>query len=238
MNFETVFSGYNQGGLSKMYRPNLSTLTVSGRDGELGFFASPYLGQTSGTSELADNIAQKWLVSFHKRSHEESFSHQLKRVISIQIKPTPNPSIRLAQRRVGNEFLQLENQLKAALESAPLEDGYSHAAEILLEKAIRNYGDRAGDWLVGVLSNQDQNDIFKAELLRLLSRLKPFTSTWRVDIIKLGLSSSSLEIRDAAVQSAESWEEAEAIQLLEAHKEPCNWLADYTSRVIRDLTTQ
>lgn len=157
------------------------------------------------------------------------------KLLELPIKATPSSAVGSGG---GNEFLQLENQIKAALESAPLEDGYSHAAEILLEKAIRDYGDRAGDWLAGVLSSQDQNDVFKAELLRLLSRLKHFTSTWRVDVIKLGLSSSSLEFRDAAVQAAESWEEAEAIQLLEAHKEPCDWLADYISRVIRDLTTQ
>lgn len=155
------------------------------------------------------------------------------KLLELPIKSTPDPAAGLKL-----DFLQVENQIKAALESAPLEDGYSHFAEILLEKAIRGNGDRAGDWLVGVLSSQSRNDVFKAELLRLLSRLKPFTSTWRVDVIRLGLSSSSVEIRDAAVQAAESWEEAEAIQLLQAHQEPCDWLADYISRVIRDLTKQ
>lgn len=155
------------------------------------------------------------------------------KLLELPIKATPDPAVGLKV-----DFLQVENQIKAALESAPLEDGYSHSAEILLEKAIRGYGDRAGDWLVGALSSKDWNESFKAELLRLLSRLKPFTSTWRVNVIQLGLSSSSIEIRDAAVQAAESWEEAGAIQLLQAHKEPCDWLADYISRVIRDLTKQ
>ncbi len=157
------------------------------------------------------------------------------KLLELPIKATPDPAVALI---VGNEFLQIENQIKAALESAPLEDGYSHFAETLLEKAIRGYDDRAGDWLVGVLSSSHQNNGFKAELLRLLSRLNPFTSTWRVGVIRLGLSSLSVEIRDAAVQAAESWEEAGAIQLLQAHKEPCDWLADYISRVIRDLTKQ
>ena len=155
------------------------------------------------------------------------------KLLELPIKATPDSAAGLKV-----DFLQIENQIKAALESAPLEDGYSHAAEILLEKAIRGSGDQAGDWLVGVLSSKDRNNGFKAELLRLLSRLKPFTSTWRVGVIKLGLSSSSVEIRDAAVQAAESWEEAGAIQLLQVHKEPCDWLADYISRVIRDLTNQ
>ncbi len=238
MSFETICSDYYQSGLSKMYRPNPSILTVSGREGELGVFESPDLGQTSGTSDLADDVAQKWRLSFQPHSYEELFSLRLKKASSIQIKVTPKPAAGLYKRNAQGELLRIENQIKAALESAPLEDGYSHSAEILLERAIRDSSDLAGEWLIGALSSQNQNDVSKAELLRLLSRMKPFTSKWRMDVITLGLSSSNVEFRDAAVQAVECWEEVGAIQLLQTHNEPCAWLADYISRVIRDLTKQ
>ncbi len=231
------FREFNQGGLSTIYKPNLSTLTVSGRDGELGVYALPHTWQTFGTSEWAD-IAQKLRLDTRQRFSEELLSTQFKRVLSIPIKVISDPIVVWSEKNVESEFLEIENQIKAALELAPLEDGYSHSAETFLEKAILGSDDRISDWLISALSSNYQNNSFKADLLRLLSRQKPFTSKWRVDVIKLGLSSLSVEVRDAAIQAAESWEEAGAIQLLQAHKEPCDWLNNYTSRVIRDLTKQ
>ena len=75
----------------------------------------------------------------------------------------------------------------------------------------------------------------KADLLRLLSRQKPFTGDWRLRVIQIGLSSQNIELRDAAVQAAESWEDPGVIELLKSHKENCAWLADYISRVLQDL---
>ncbi|MGH9802359.1 MAG: hypothetical protein ACRD82_18500, partial [Blastocatellia bacterium] len=89
--------------------------------------------------------------------------------------------------------------------------------------------------LASVISSPAKSSGFKAGLLRLLSRQKPFTEAWRLQVIQSGLSSSSIELRDAAVQAAESWEDVSAARLLRAHNEPCAWLADYSSRVIRDL---
>ncbi|MCI0418030.1 MAG: hypothetical protein L0312_02220 [Acidobacteria bacterium] len=123
-----------------------------------------------------------------------------------------------------------------AIEADPVEDGYSHPAEVFLEELLQVSGQNAGDWLIDVLSGRRWNASLAAGLLRLSSRQKPLTKEWRLRVIQLALLSPNIELRDAAVQAAESWDDPGAVQLLQAHTEPCAWLADYIWRVTRDLT--
>jgi hypothetical protein len=132
-------------------------------------------------------------------------------------------------------FYQVEARIRAVLEADPVEDGYTHPAEILLEEVVRDRGQAAGDWLISVISGRRWNWSLAAGLLRLLSRQKPLTEAWRLCVIRSALSSPDIELRDAGVQAAESWEDPGTVELLQKHREPCTWLADYIERVIRDL---
>lgn len=216
---------FDQGGASQAYMPNIFALTESGSGGKLSIDVLASTEQTTGASELADAVQQSGVASFPRfdTSPDAPFVTSPVRTRWAFKAEVPIP------------FYRIESQVRAALEADPVEDGYSHPAEVLLEKFIRDSGDRASEWLIGLLSSEHWSAGLRAGLLRLLSRQKPLTEKWRLRIIKLCLSSPNIELRDAAVQAAESWEDAGVIHLLQAHWEPCLWLADYAARVIRDL---
>ena len=54
-------------------------------------------------------------------------------------------------------------------------------------------------------------------------------------IAEAALHSEDAVLRDAAIQGLEEIGSVGALVILEAHKEEIGWLADYLSRVIRDL---
>ena len=64
------------------------------------------------------------------------------------------------------------------------------------------------------------------------------TRSWRVALVREGLSSDDLEIRDAAAQTADFWADSdtgsEIIDILNAHSEPVGWLQDYIRDIIDD----
>lgn len=73
-------------------------------------------------------------------------------------------------------------------------------------------------------------------MLRCLSRLdRPGTELWRLALIRNALEVDEPEIRDAAVQAAESWGNKVVLAVLEAHTEPLPWLDNYIRAVIEDL---
>jgi hypothetical protein len=74
-----------------------------------------------------------------------------------------------------------------------------------------------------------------AALLRLLSRVSQLDAEQRRSVVRRGLASNSVEIRDAAVQAAETWEDAALAELLRQHRDPVSWLSDYAERVAFDL---
>lgn len=137
--------------------------------------------------------------------------------------------------KAENPLSHVERQLAMAIETNPVEDGYSHVGEKILEKTIREFGTMAANWLIELLSSERWNASCRAELLRLLCRLKPFTEARRLQLIRTGLSATNLELRDAAVQAAETWEDTGAIGILRGHKESVAWLDDYIACVILDL---
>ncbi len=135
----------------------------------------------------------------------------------------------------ARRFHQIDNWIRTALEADPVEDGYTHPAEAYLEELFHHWGQAAGDWLIRRIADERWNRSQTADLLRVLSRLKPLTEDWRLRVLALALSSPDIQMRDAGVQAAESWEDSGAVELLQKHREPCAWLADYIKSVVRDL---
>ena len=224
---------FAQGGASSAFVPNISALTESGRVGELDLDIDILMPTelTSGASELAHAVLRREILEL---AWYASIATSFASPGAPHLVPFATFSPRLV-RVPGTIGTGIENRIRAALETEPVEDGYSHPAEVPLEEIMRVPSHHAGEWVVGTLSGHHWNPSLRAGLLRLLSRQRPLTEDWRLRIIRLGLSSPSLELRDAAVQAAESWEESAAVQLLQEHEEPCSWLADYVSRVIQDL---
>lgn len=227
---------FEQGSASTAYVPGIDGLTESGTEIKIDALLAR-TEQTSGSSDLAGIVSQRMseLQRYVSEGIESCF--KFKTFPSTPIAALTTRHERVTREELRLSFLQFENQIRVLLEDIPVEDGYVHPAEAVLEQVIHDAGDDAGDWLTDVLVHDRWNISDRAALLRLLSRQKPFTEAWRSDVIRSVLASPTIELRDAAVQAAESWEDSGIVPLLQAHHEPCPWLADYISRVIRDLLT-
>ena len=137
---------------------------------------------------------------------------------------------------VARETARLLNELQAAFEADPLEDGMDHPAERIVERALRHTENQhVLDWL-GTVSLDSAQPSFAASVLRCLGRIEHVgTASWCAQLVRNGLELDDVEIRDAAVQAAESWRDPDIVDVLAAHDEPEPWLRDYIRDVITDL---
>lgn len=119
--------------------------------------------------------------------------------------------------------------LQRAMEAEPVEDGVTHPAEELLERYV---GRVDGEYLVNAVL---QDAVHSADLLRLLGRIDSVPTDARIALVRRALASADVEIRDAAVQASESWDDPELAPFLKAHSEPITWLAQYVARVADDI---
>lgn len=130
---------------------------------------------------------------------------------------------------------RFRRELLAKFESEPVEDGFSHAGEGVIERALERHRAIAQHWIERFLDRQDAS--FAAAAIKCLGRIKsPGSLEWRLRILDTALAHTSVEVRDAAAQAAELWDEPQASEVLlkHVHREP--WLRDYVAHVIRDLT--
>ncbi len=111
-----------------------------------------------------------------------------------------------------------------------------HPAEEIIGEALRSAEDeRVLDWLRDFCADAAQPS-FAASALRCLGRHDYVgTASWRVGLLRDGLAMASVEIRDAAVQAAESWGDSGFIEVLQSHSEPEPWLRQYIFDVVDDL---
>ncbi len=132
---------------------------------------------------------------------------------------------------------RLAAELRASFEDLPVEDGVGHPAERIIAKALMNAGDKRSIRWLKELCADTSNPGFAASVLRCLARV-PCTGSesWRVGLVRDGLAEDSVEIRDAAIQAAESWADSELLEVLRAHSESEPWLRQYLYDVIDDLS--
>ncbi len=146
------------------------------------------------------------------------------------------PARKTEQRDAANEKrLLMRRSLLAAFESDPVEDGINHSAEKIIEKAVKTMAvEPVLEWLRD-FSLDAENPGFSASVLRCLGRQSALGSlSWRMSLIRDGQAFDSVEIRDAAVQTAESWGEPEMVSILAGHSEKKPWLREYIRDVIVD----
>ena len=131
---------------------------------------------------------------------------------------------------------RLDAMLSAAFEAEPVEDGVAHPAEQILERALHTGEQSTALGVVAALCVQPARPALSAATLRCLGRLTPpGSAAWRSTVISDALAHSDLELRDAAVQTVESWGDPNLLDVLRAHHEAVPWLADYIREVTEDL---
>lgn len=121
--------------------------------------------------------------------------------------------------------------LFTAIDEEPVEDGVVHRAEAAVAAYLREFG--ASGIVEHVCGASEASR--PASLLRLLSRVTRLDAEQRRAVVRRGLASTNVELRDAAVQAAETWEDAALADLLRRHREPVAWLSEYAQRVAFDL---
>ena len=132
---------------------------------------------------------------------------------------------------------RLDIDLYASFEATPLESCVAHPAEEIIDDALRTIpGGLAYDFLEEYCLN-DENPVYGASVLRCLARLtKPGTAEWRAQIVRGALASANLEVRDNAMQAAESWGDPGMVDILQAHEEPEPYLREYLQDVVAELS--
>ena len=141
------------------------------------------------------------------------------------------------QTPVGNrEQERLAVMLRAAFETEPFEDGMDHPADQIIENALRSTeNQRILDWF-SALSLDAKHPSFASSVLRCLGRQTYIgTAAWRAGLVSNALAMDDIEIRDAAVQAAESWGGQEVVDVLISHDEPEQWLRECIPEIIGDL---
>lgn len=131
---------------------------------------------------------------------------------------------------------QLKNELHAAFEVEPLEDGMSHPAELVIEKALQSTDSTSVLDQIKNLCLDVDYPVFSASVLRCLGRQTlPGNSEWRANLVSEALSLDNVEIRDAAVQSTELWDDENLANILRSHDEPKLWLRKYIEEILENL---
>lgn len=125
--------------------------------------------------------------------------------------------------------------------SEPVEDGYSHPAEQLIEEAQISNSKEVAGWLYSVYREQDEkNPSLAADLLRCISQLPDLSdTTWAVHMAADALSSPEVQLREAAIRIIETWGGQNSVHYLKQYlpNEQVTWLADYARDVASDLST-
>ena len=136
----------------------------------------------------------------------------------------------------NSERKRLAYRLRSVFEIEPLEDGMDHPADQIIENALRSSENQGIlDWLVA-FSLDTERPNFASSVLRCLGRQTHIgTPAWRAELVRNALATNDIEIRDAAVQAAESWGGLGVVHALRSHNEPESWLQEYILEIVDDL---
>ncbi len=118
----------------------------------------------------------------------------------------------------------------------PVEDGMHHDAERTIARALKEIPeDQVLSWLLE-FSTDVERPSFASSVLRCLSSLeRPGTEDWRVNLVRTALEKDDVEIREAAIQVAEHWEDISLIEVLQLHNDEDEWLGRYIEDVITSI---
>lgn len=137
---------------------------------------------------------------------------------------------------VAQQKKRFRLELYSAFDNIPLESCVDHPADQIIERALIEYPrDSILAWLKKFCLDETRPD-FAASVLRCLGRQpNPGTEAWRIRLLEDALSTNNLEIRDAAAQTADMWNDKETTDVLRSHKEKVPWLRQYIADVLSDM---
>ena len=199
------------------------------RSSPLSVSAGNSVPVSSDSARLSRHVVELWLkliaepvdTSVHQESLEASLFPAVIDTAAFAIE--------------GPEKERLEAALKATFEAEPLEDGIDHPAEQIIGQALQSVETFHILACLEALSVDAEHPGFSASVLRCLSRLRPGTSAWRAGVVRTALGVDDVEMRDAALQAAESWGGADIRDVLLGHVEAVPWLRAYIQDVVDDL---
>jgi hypothetical protein len=197
------------------------------------------MAPTLGASSFSQARARAMAVVLAALASSVSFTADPAMVQALLAEPLVVPTIDAPEiasdgraDAITPEMRRLLARIIAAIEQEPVEDGVSHPAEPWLARFLQQYSATA---LYSETFEGRHGAVRAASLLRLLGRQKPENPGVREKILRAALASSSIEVRDAAVQAVELWEDRTAIEVLRSHVEQTRWLADYINRVLQQI---
>ena len=132
-----------------------------------------------------------------------------------------------------------EKKLISLIQQEPIEEGYGHPAEDLIEASLKLSPFNPTHWVYNTyVHNTKSHPTIAASVLRSLSRSpRSLIQPWGLLLAIQGLTYEDVEIRDAAVRALERWGGRDAFMALQnqAKKEPVSWLRAYIKQVIVDM---
>ena len=137
-------------------------------------------------------------------------------------------AVSIAERATESESLDV---IHAMIEHETVEDGYIHSAEDRISMHIERFG--AAGLIEYALTGEGPSR--SSDFIRLLGRLQEVEGDLRRSIVERGLASPHVDVRDAALYAAETWEDPSLIPLLRTHRDPVRWLAAYAEQIVQDL---
>lgn len=175
------------------------------------------------------------LLSFVEREQEEDWEGLFSRFPESTQSSTGGVVITYSSGR-GEDMMKYVRHITEVIANEPVEDGYTHPAEKLLEKALNEYGNAMVEWIQSFIYDYE-NRAMAAALLECVARI-PYTEirTWATPLAKMALQDRNVQIRDAAVCALEMWGDSNSLEVLSAHRENEPWLRDYIERVITEIS--
>lgn len=149
---------------------------------------------------------------------------------------TTSSQTALDEKTAKNEF---RRNLLRRIEIEPIEDGYTHSAEEILEKAAMEYRPFWSDWVQSIYLEHLNKPAIAASILRCVGRLElDLVKSWGMLMAISALSHPDLELREAAVRALELWGGEQSLQALKTRVdvESDSWLLDYIKETIEDLS--
>lgn len=135
-----------------------------------------------------------------------------------------------------NDRRRFLDRLHASFDAEPFEDGMDHPAEQVIAAALESEDrDTTLQWISSACLESETPAFAAATLLCVARQSGIGTTEWRAELVRRGLAADEIDLRDAAIQAAESWGDPGLGAILAVHSEPVSWLDEYRRGVIDDL---
>ena len=195
-------------------------------------------GATTGTAMLADSARSTLAASEDIARKDWEMVNIIRR---LELDKLLREELAYMQQETVGVLEQRKKQLRFELHSAfdgiPLESFVEHPADEILTKALQAAVNSPAIFqFIQEFCLDFSRPDFAASTLRCLSRQPaPKDSEWRTQLVRASLASESLNVRDAAIQAADAWRDADMATILQSHQESEPWLREYISEIIADL---